>query len=73
MPPPQGGGVPMTQGPPPPQHAPPPQRAPERPPLPQAGVQAVTQKVGQMTLQQQQYKVSYICIGMVNAHTQSTK
>lgn len=57
VPPPQGGGMPMTQG------APPPQRPPERPPPPQtAGVQAVTQKVGQMTLQQQQYKVTRLCI-----------
>lgn len=53
--PPQGGGMPMTQG------VPPPQRAPERPPPLQGGMQAVTQKVGQMTLQQQQYKV-VLCV-----------
>lgn len=51
QPPPQGGGMPMTQG------APPPQRPPERPPPTQGGMQAVTKKVGDMTLQQQQYKV----------------
>ena len=56
QPPPQGGGMPMTQG------APPPQRPPERPLPPQAGIQAVTKKVGDMTLQQQQYKVRRLCI-----------
>ena len=55
MQPPPGGGMPMTQG------VPPPQRHPERPPPPNAGIQAVTKKVGDMTLQQQKYKVC-VCV-----------
>ena len=62
MQPPPGGGIPMTQG------APPPQRPPERPPPPNAGIQAVTKKVGDMTLQQQKYKVCVCVRACVRVH-----